>query len=96
MMVLRECKTRSEVNEFFIERGISDTNFEAKNAFLLEVMHNPRVFFSTGKPTDEQKYELILQAFLSGNWKYSEAISKLQDSYGIVNSSAVPKYPKCI
>ena len=44
-------------------------------------MHNPKVFFSIGQPADEQKYELILQAFLSGNWKYSEAISKLQDSY---------------
>ena len=78
---LRDCKTRSDVNQFFKDREISDTNFEAKNAFLLEVMHNPRVFFSTGQPADEQKYELILQAFLSGNWKYSEAISKLQDSY---------------
>lgn len=80
-MILRDCKTRTEVNEFFKGINISDANFEAKNAFLLEVMHNPKVFFSTGQPTDEQKYELILQAFLSGNWKYSEAMSKIQGSY---------------
>lgn len=82
-MILRDCKNRSEINEFFKSRNISDTNFEAKNAFLLEEMRNPQVFFSIGQPTDEQKYELILQAFLSGNWKYSETISKLQGSYEV-------------
>lgn len=80
-MVLKDCKTRTEVDDFFKSINISNTNFEAKNAFLLEVMRNPKVFFSIGQPTDEQKYELILQAFLSGNWRYSEAISKLQSSY---------------
>lgn len=76
-MTLKECKTREDVDRVFAQKGISPDNFEAKNAMLLEVMGDPMMFYSNGNPTDEQKYEMILISFLDGEWKYAEALSKI-------------------
>ena len=76
-MNLRECKTREDVEEVFAKKGISKDNFEAKNALLLDAMGDPEMFYSNGNPTNEQKYEMILLSFLDGEWKYAEAVSKI-------------------
>ncbi|MBD5412499.1 MAG: hypothetical protein HDR51_07130 [Treponema sp.] len=76
-MTLKECKTREDVESVLKSKNISENNFEAKNALLLEAMGNPEMFYSNGNPTDEQKYEMILLSFLDGEWKYAEAVSKI-------------------
>lgn len=76
-MNLRNCKTREEIDKAFSERGISADNFEAKNAMLLDVMDNPTMFYSSKDITNEQKYEMILVCFLDGEWKYAEALDKI-------------------
>ena len=74
---LKDCKTRKDVDAVFKSKGISADNYEAKNAMLLDVMGNPKMFCSIENPTDEQKYEMILISFLGGKWKYAEALSKV-------------------
>lgn len=76
-MTLKECKTREDIENVFMEKEISPDNFEAKNAMLLDVMGNPRMFYSIGNPTAEQKYELIVASFLSGNWKYAAMMKQV-------------------
>lgn len=76
-MTLRECKTREDVEKVFTMKKISESNYEAKNAMLLEAMGEPRMFYSNGNPTNEQKYEMILISFLDGEWKYAEALDKI-------------------
>lgn len=76
-MTLKECKTREEVENVFVQKNISKDNFEAKNALLLDAMGDPEMFYSNGSPTNEQKYEMILISFLDGEWKYAEAVSKI-------------------
>lgn len=73
-MNLKDCKTRNDVESVFKEKEISHDNFEAKNALLLDAMNNPKIFYSIGNPTNEQKYELIVASFLSQKWKYAEII----------------------
>lgn len=76
-MTLKDCKTREDIESVFREKEISSDNFEAKNAMLLDVMGNPRMFYSIGNPTAEQKYELIVASFLSGNWKYAAMMKQI-------------------
>ena len=71
-MNLKDCRTRDDVESVFKEKEISSDNFEAKNALLLDAMSNPRMFYSIGNPTNEQKYELIIASFLSRKWEYAE------------------------
>lgn len=70
-MTLKECKTREDIENVFMEQKISPDDFEAKNNMLLEVMGNPRMFYSIGNPTPAQKHELIVASFLSEKWKYA-------------------------
>lgn len=79
-MNLRDCKTRDEVDVFFAEKKLSEGNYEAKNAYLLDAMNNPKVFYSNGNPSDEEKYEMLLISFLSGKWKYSDMLAKVKEN----------------
>ena len=55
----------------FIKFDIKETSLEERINLLLEAMGNPRMFFSIGEPSLEQRYELTIQMFLSMSWKYS-------------------------
>jgi hypothetical protein len=66
---LRECTTRKDLEDVF--RRFKHTELSEKISLLLEAMGNPQVFFSNGTPTDEQRYELAIQMFLTMSWKFS-------------------------
>ena len=76
-MTLKGCKTREEVERVFAMESISEDDFKKKNDILLKAMGEPMMFYSNDSPTDEQKYEMILISFLDGEWKYAEALSKI-------------------
>ena len=66
---LRECTTRKDLEDIF--QRFRRTKLSDKTSLLLETMGDPKVFFSNGTPTDEQRYELAIQMFLTMSWKFS-------------------------
>ena len=65
---LREATDRKSIENIFNRFDI--TTYEDKSAYLIEAMHNPELFFSNGENVIlQQKYELILQMFLTFSWK---------------------------
>lgn len=68
---LRACTTRSQIENIFNRFEIPEKDLEIRTSLLLNAMGDPEVFFSVGSPTEQEKYELIIQMFLSMTWKYS-------------------------
>ncbi len=66
---LGSCTNRKEVEMVFNRFNVID--FDEKTDLLLSVMDNPELFFSVGEPNPEQKYELVLESFLSMSWKFA-------------------------
>ncbi len=66
---LGNCTNREDVEMVFNRFNV--INFDEKTDLLLSVMDNPELFFSVGEPTPEQKYELVLESFLSMSWKFA-------------------------
>lgn len=75
-MTLKECKTRAEVEKFFTKSEA--VNMNTKITFLMEAMNNPQLFSSNGKPTEEQRYEMLMATFLSGRWRYADSLRSLK------------------
>lgn len=69
---LRACTERAAIEKVF-DKFCKENNFklEDKTDLLIEAMGSPQTFFSTGNPTVEQKYELVIEMFLSMTWKFS-------------------------
>lgn len=67
---LRACSQRSDIEGVFDKFDIG-SDIEKRINFLVEAMGNPDLFFSTGNPTIEQRYELVIEMFLSMTWKFS-------------------------
>lgn len=70
---LSKCTTRKDVEDFFLSRGIPKNHFETRSIALLALMGNPQMSF-VGCTTDKQKYEMVLESFLCGTWKYAEQL----------------------
>lgn len=65
---LREARDKKNIDNIFSRFDI--TTIEDKTLYLIEAMHNPRLFFSNGEDIPlKQKYELTLQMFLTFSWK---------------------------
>lgn len=73
---LRCCTTREQVDDVFSRFDV--TAFRERYDTLVKAMYSPRVFFSSASPTDEQKQELALEMFLSGDWKVYGLYDKLE------------------
>lgn len=67
---LGSCTSRKDVESVFEAAKIE--NEDNKTKLLLETMGNPELFFSVGEPTMEQKYELVIESFLSMSWKFAQ------------------------
>lgn len=73
---LRDATTREAVEGVFNRFEVKDTDL--KTQYIKEAMHNPEIFYSSGKDTSmEQQYELILQMLLARSWKLYDYYEKL-------------------
>lgn len=68
---LRACTARPQIEGVFSRFEIPEEDLTTRTCLLLNAMGDPKVFFSVGSPTEKEKYELIIQMFLSMTWKYS-------------------------
>lgn len=67
---LGSCTSRENVESVF---EVSNTKqIQDKIDLLLETMGCPELFFSVGEPPQEQKYELVMESFLSMSWKFAQ------------------------
>jgi hypothetical protein len=79
---LKECTSRSTLEDTFDRYQITDVRERIKK--LNACMGNPQTFFSTGKVSREDTYELTIQMFLTMSWKLNE----IYDRMGPVASNA--------
>ncbi|MDR2594907.1 MAG: hypothetical protein LBC87_09090 [Fibromonadaceae bacterium] len=63
------------------ERKILEEKFEAHSVsvsqrmdLLLEVMGNPAIAYASDIPEEEERYEIIIDTFLSGVWRETSDI----------------------
>lgn len=73
---IRACESREVLESTFSLFKVSDT--QEKYDILVEAMYSPEMFFSTGDPLIEQKYELAVEMFLTMTWKVSSIFEKLE------------------
>ena len=74
---LRDATTRETVEDVFNRFEVKD--MDLKTQYIREAMHNPEIFYSSGKVTSmEQQYELILQMLLARSWKLYDYYEKLE------------------
>lgn len=70
---LSACDTRNMVEAIFSKFDVADT--KTKIDCLNECMGNPKTFYTAGEKTPEDiKYELTMEAFLTGAWKLVKLI----------------------
>jgi hypothetical protein len=79
---LKECTTRASLEDTFNRFDITDTQERIDK--LNRCMGNPRTFFSSGKVTLEETYELTIQMFLTMSWKLNE----IYDRMGLATTDA--------
>lgn len=70
MGALKECMDRSDIEDVFGKFNIDDK--QERINYLLEVMGDAEMFYSIGSPSLEQRYELVVQMFLTMTWKYDD------------------------
>lgn len=75
---IRACVSRNDLETTFGLFHVSDT--QEKYDVLVEAMYSPEMFFSSGSPVIEQKYELAVEMFLTMTWKVSSILEKLEMS----------------
>ena len=64
---LKECGSRSSIEEIFNLHDISGK--EERVGLLNECMGNPQTFFSQEHVSENDRYELTIQMFLTKSWK---------------------------
>jgi hypothetical protein len=74
---LKECTTRVFIEDTFNRYNITDTQERIDK--LNCCMRNPQTFFSPGKVSLEETYELTIQMFLTMSWK----LNKIYDRMGL-------------
>jgi hypothetical protein len=79
---LKECTTRESIEDTFKRYEITDT--QEKIEKLNRCMGDPQTFFSSGKVSLEETYELTIQMFLTMSWKLNE----MYDRMGLVPVNA--------
>jgi hypothetical protein len=77
---LKACTTRESIEDTFERYNI--TNTQEKIDKLNQCMGDPQTFFSSGKVSLEETYELTIQMFLTMSWKLNE----LYDRMGLVTA----------
>jgi hypothetical protein len=77
---LKACITRESIEDTFERYDITDT--QEKIDKLNQCMGDPQTFFSSGKVSLEETYELTIQMFLTMSWKLNE----LYDRMGLVTA----------
>jgi hypothetical protein len=63
---VKDCLERKTLEDKFEEHSMS---MSQRMDFLLEVMGNPAIAYASDFPEEEERYEIILEAFLSGIWR---------------------------
>ena len=73
---LRECKSTEQMAVVFVHFGITD--IQEKQRYLLYAMYAPSIFFSSFQPlTEDAVYQMTLEAFTAGHWRYTALCEKL-------------------
>jgi hypothetical protein len=72
---LKECTTRVSIEDTFDLYNIMDTQDRIER--LNQCMGNPQTFFSSGKVSLEETYELTIQMFLTMSWKLNEIYDRM-------------------
>lgn len=73
---LRECKNKEQIEDTFNRFRI--TNIAEKQRYLNHAMYAPSIFFSSFQPlTEDAVYQMTLEAFTAGHWRYAALCEKL-------------------
>jgi hypothetical protein len=72
---LQKCRSRESLEETFNLYKIAD--LEKRIDQLNKSMGSPQTFFSSGKISTEETYELTLQMFLTMSWKLNEIYDRM-------------------
>jgi hypothetical protein len=78
---LKACTTRESIEDTFKRYDVTDT--QEKIDKLNRCMGDPQTFFSSGKVSLEEAYELTIQMFLTMSWKLNE----IYDRMGLVTAN---------
>jgi hypothetical protein len=78
---LKECTTRTSIEDTFALYKIKDTQERIDK--LNQCMGDPQTFFSSGKVSLKETYELTIQMFLTMSWKLNE----IYDRMGLVTAN---------
>jgi hypothetical protein len=79
---LKECTTRESIEDTFGLYAITDTQERIDK--LNHCMGDPQTFFSSGKVSLDETYDLTIQMFLTMSWKLNE----IYDRMGLVTANA--------
>jgi hypothetical protein len=79
---LKECTTRVSIEDTFNRYEITDIQERVDK--LNQCMGDPQTFFSSGKVSLKETYELTIQMFLTMSWKLNE----IYDRIGLVTANA--------
>jgi hypothetical protein len=72
---LKECTTRASLEDTFTLYKITDIQDRIDK--LNACMGNPQTFFSSGKVSPEEVYELTIQMFLTMSWKLNDIYDRM-------------------
>ena len=73
---LRECKNKEQIEDTFNRFRITD--IAEKQRYLNYAMYAPSIFFSSFQPLIEDAvYQMTLEAFTAGQWRYTALCEKL-------------------
>jgi len=64
--VIKRCFKRKTLEDKFEEHSMST---HQRINLLLQVMGNPAIAYASGIPSEKERYEIILETFLSGIWR---------------------------
>lgn len=94
---LRECKSTEQIAVVFVHFGITD--IQEKQRYLLYAMYAPSIFFSSFQPlTEDVVYQMTLEAFTAGHWRYTALCEKLgliKKPLGDADSRLLDKFTVC-
>jgi hypothetical protein len=72
---LKECTTRASIEDTFDRYEITDIQERINK--LNRCMGDPQTFFSSGKVSLEETYELTIQMFLTMSWKLNDIYDRI-------------------
>jgi hypothetical protein len=72
---LKECTTKASIEDTFKRYKIKDVGERTDK--LNRCMGSPQTFFSSGKISPEDAYELTIQMFLTMSWKLNEIYDRM-------------------